>query len=111
MGQQTAARCDDCGYVEGRLFVGGSPTAGFRGERWPCLCLTCRRVVSALINWETLACSCGSTEIEPYGSVSPPPGSRPLHRLRGRVLEDAEYPCPQCGAVALRFADGANAFE
>ncbi len=107
MEQLTTARCDDCGYVEENLVVGGHGAAGFSGERWPCLCFTCRRVVSALINWQTLACSCGSTDIEPYGGISAPLGLRKLLCLRDRAIEDENYVCPRCGAIALRFTPGA----
>ena len=107
MERLTTARCDDCGYVEENLVVGGYGAAGFSGERWPCLCLSCRRVVSSLINRETLACSCGSTDIQPYGSISPPWGLRKLLQLRDRAIVDESYVCPRCGTVALRFTPGA----
>jgi predicted RNA-binding Zn-ribbon protein involved in translation (DUF1610 family) len=106
MGQAAAAVCLACGY-ESNATIGGSIASGFRGEQWPCLCFSCRRVVSALINWETLVCpDCGSLEIEPYGCVSSEVTSRQVHRLRNRAIEDAPYPCPKCGALALRFTSG-----
>ncbi len=107
MERLTTARCDDCGYVEENLVVGGYGAAGSSGERWPCLCFSCRRIVSALINWETLACRCGSTDVEPYGSISPPWSGGGLLHLADRAIEDQGYVCPRCGAIALRFTPGA----
>ena len=103
MERLATARCDDCGYVEEKLVIGGCTAAGFSGERWPCLCFSCRRIVSALINRKTLACSCGSTEIEPYGSISRESSSRQLFGFGDRAIEDVSYVCPRCGTIAMRF--------
>jgi hypothetical protein len=106
MERLATARCDDCGYVENEIVIGGCVAVGSGGERWPCLCFSCRRVVSAAINREPLACGCGSTNVELHGCIAPQSASRQLLRSEERAIEDVSYACPRCGTIALRFAPG-----
>jgi predicted RNA-binding Zn-ribbon protein involved in translation (DUF1610 family) len=83
-------------------------------DLWPVSCANCKAVVSSRINRTPLVCAkCGSAEVTPLGLVTPWLDSKDGERISeqrvrvrsaDRVLDDSLYPCPQCGAVALRVA-------
>lgn len=113
MGSIVTAKCQ-CG-LELQLSLGGGMHSFTSVCNFPCLCEACHNVVQVNLLAKTEECPmCKSLDLIPYDDprLRKSPGTRTvaewnLQERVGRrlVLTDANYLCPKCKEMSLRFTE------
>jgi len=111
MGSAVSAACQ-CG-LSANILVGGGMANFLTTCFFPCLCRRCKEVVQVNLFAKHLRCpKCRSRTVTPYDAadLSSSVGTsadvewNAEERLgRQLVLTDADYECPRCGMMSLRF--------
>ncbi|MHA1385235.1 MAG: hypothetical protein ACTSR3_15905 [Candidatus Helarchaeota archaeon] len=105
MGRILLAKCE-CGYKE-EIFSGRGKASGNKYCAVPALCRNCKKVIK--INYFDKGAKCEDCNEKPVSfddlSVSNPLESteKVLECRKKYVLREAEYLCPKCNQMTLKF--------
>jgi Zn finger protein HypA/HybF involved in hydrogenase expression len=114
MGSSVKAKCP-CGF-KAESMIGGGMLDHLTTCLFPCLCETCKDMVTANLYDEKITCpECNSPGVIPYddprlqgdAGTQAVAGWNTSDRLgRELALMDGTYKCPKCGSTTLRFEQG-----